>query len=208
MSGAGAHATMKKLIGRAARFLRDRGGVAAIEFAFIAPILMILYFLTMEASQAVETSKKVNRMSSMIGDLVAQQSAVDTDTLTAILQAANSTLLPYNRSTPTVVVTGIQITADSTPKVQVAWSYQISNNKTGQGPSKNGDTTTVPATLKIGGSFLIRVTSTLPYRPVIAWAAGDEQPLGLISAFDHITMGETYYFSPRVVSAIDCSNCP
>jgi len=208
MSGAGTHAMMKNLLEKAARLVRDRRGVAAIEFAFIAPILLILYFLTMEASQAIETSKKVSRMSSMIGDLIAQQSGVDPATLTAILQAANTTLLPYNRSSPTVAVTGIQITTDPTPKVQVAWSYQMANGQPGAGPEKKGDTTTVPAALKMSGTFLIRVTSTLPYRPVVAWAAGDEKTLGLTSAFDNITMSETYYLSPRVVSSIDCPTCP
>ncbi|MBN9241335.1 MAG: pilus assembly protein [Mesorhizobium sp.] len=203
---------MKDLLGKAARLLRDRRGVAAIEFAFIAPILLILYFLTMEASQAIETSKKVNRMSSMIGDLIAQQSAVDSCSLPAILQAANTTLLPYNRSSPKVIVTGIQITTDTPPIATVAWSYQVSGGQYGAGPEKAGDTTTMPSAIKTGGAFLIRVQSSLPYRPVIAWAAGDEKTLGLTSAFDNITMGATFYFSPRLTTTVTYSTlaspCP
>jgi len=145
----------------------------------------------------------------MIGDLVAQQSTVDTGALTAILKIASSTLQPYNRSNPTIVITGIQISNDPTPKVQVAWSYQVNASRQyGAGPEKKNNTTTVPAALKTGGTFLVRVTSTLGYRPVITWAAGDEKTLGLTSAFDHVTMSETYYLRPRVTLAITCSNCP
>ena len=40
------------------RFCSDRRGVAAIEFAFIVPVLLIMYFVTMEASQAIETARR------------------------------------------------------------------------------------------------------------------------------------------------------
>jgi len=57
---------------KAQRFARDRSGVAALEFALIAPLLLALYFVTMEVAQAIEVNKKVGRVGSMIADLVAQ----------------------------------------------------------------------------------------------------------------------------------------
>jgi Flp pilus assembly protein TadG len=204
--GAGAHATLRRMVEAIRRLRHDRRGVAAVEFAFIAPILMIMYFLTMEASQAIETSKKVNRVSSMVGDLIAQQSTVNTSTLDAILRISNATLQPYNRSMPTIVVTGIKISNDPTPKVQVAWSRRVVNGVYMPDAAVNS-TTTVPDSLKIGGTFLVRVTTNLAYRPVIAWAAGDHKTLGLTNAFDNINMSETFYLRPRVTSAITCSNC-
>ncbi|TIV71910.1 MAG: pilus assembly protein, partial [Mesorhizobium sp.] len=65
---------------------RDRRGVAAIEFAFIVPVLLIMYFITMEASQAIETSKKVSRIGSMVADLVTQQQTVVKANLDAIMK--------------------------------------------------------------------------------------------------------------------------
>ena len=208
MFGAGAHGTMRTLLDKATRLCRDRRGVAAIEFAFIAPVLLILYFLTMEASHAIETSKKVSRISSMVGDLIAQQTRVNPTTIEDILKIASSTLQPYNRSKPTINITAIQISNDSKTDAVVSWSYQaLPGGSYGAGPEKKGDKTTVPAALKTKGSFLIRVSSSLEYKPVVAWG-GREHEAGLTSVFSRgITMGETYYLKPRVTLTVECPDC-
>ena len=51
----------------------DRRGVAAVEFALIAPLLLSMYFVTMEVSQGIEANKKVGRVGSIVADLVTQQ---------------------------------------------------------------------------------------------------------------------------------------
>ena len=76
MMRAGAHHRTMEVWRKASRFWSDRRGIAAVEFALIMPILLIMYFLTMEASQAIETSKKVSRIGSMVADLVTQQTSV------------------------------------------------------------------------------------------------------------------------------------
>src|SRR5690606_29147070 len=78
-----------------ARFGRDRRGIAAIEFALIAPILLALYFLTMEVSQGIETNKKLSRLGSTVADLITQQNSVTKDDLDAIMKIGGTTLLPY-----------------------------------------------------------------------------------------------------------------
>ncbi|TIV67834.1 MAG: pilus assembly protein, partial [Mesorhizobium sp.] len=90
----GAHPGISAILAKVARFCRDRRGVAAIEFAFIVPVLLIMYFITMEASQAIETSKKVSRIGSMVADLVTQQPSVKTADLDAIMKIGTSTLQP------------------------------------------------------------------------------------------------------------------
>jgi Flp pilus assembly protein TadG len=191
---------------RLAAFGRDGRGVAAVEFALIAPILLVMYFLTMETSQAIETSKKVGRLGSMVADLVTQQQSVTKSALDAIMQIGQTTLLPYGRSQPTITITGITITTDPTPKIQVAWSRKLTNGVSGAGAAKNS-TTTVPASLIIPGTFLVRVESDLGYKPVIAWSASGKSALGLAAAFDSINMGDTYYLRPRISATIPCTDC-
>ncbi|MBE0692234.1 MAG: pilus assembly protein, partial [Aquamicrobium sp.] len=65
---------LPKAIRKLGGVIADRRGVAAIEFAFIAPLLLMLYFVTMEVAQGIETNKKVSRVGSMVADLVTQQS--------------------------------------------------------------------------------------------------------------------------------------
>ncbi len=204
---AGAHQILAGLKRSLAAFRRDRGGVAAIEFAFIAPILLAMYFLTMEFSQDIETNKKVSRIGSMVADLVAQQrDTVSADDLADIMRIAQTTLAPYNRSSPTIIITGIQLSSDATPTAKVAWSRKMVNGAFSPGARVNSDTT-VPTSLKLANTFLIRVESQLAYKPVITWAAGDKRALGITAAFDNIDMSETYYLRPRISSVIACSNC-
>ena len=40
-----------------ARLSRDRRGVAAVEFAFIAPIMLALFFGTVELTSAIEIAR-------------------------------------------------------------------------------------------------------------------------------------------------------
>ncbi|MEI9402438.1 TadE/TadG family type IV pilus assembly protein [Mesorhizobium argentiipisi] len=205
MHSAGA---LRGISAKVERFCRDRRGVAAIEFAFIVPVLLIMYFITMEASQAIETSKKVSRIGSMVADLVTQQQTVMTANLDAMMKIGTSTLRPYNRSLPTIIITGIQITDEASPKVQVAWSRKVVGT-TYSADAKIGDPTTVPSTLKIRNTFLVRVESDLGYVPVIAWSENNNQQkaLGLLSTFSHINMSETYYLRPRRSPTIPCSDC-
>jgi Flp pilus assembly protein TadG len=191
---------------RIGRIVSDRRGVAAVEFAFVVPLLMSMYFVTMEVSQAIETNKKVSRVGSMVADLITQQQATSKSEVDAIMAIGGALLQPYNRSLPKIVVTAIQITTDATPKAEVFWSRKLENGTTSPAATK-GTTTTVPAALNTPGSFLVRVESDLAYKPVITWAAEDKPTLGLTAAFDNISMSETYYLRPRMSSQVTCSDC-
>ncbi|TPL10895.1 pilus assembly protein [Mesorhizobium sp. B2-4-14] len=207
MMRAGAHLETAGIWSKTVGFWCNRRGVAAVEFALIVPILLILYFMTMEASQAIETSKKVSRIGSMVADLVTQQPTIVKADLDAIMQIGTSTIQPYNRSTPNITITAIQVTTDTPPKVLVAWSRKVANGVNSVGAAA-GSAATVPTTLNVAGTFLIRVDSTLGYQPIISWTADTQQKLGLTAALANgISMGETYYLRPRRSLTIPCSDC-
>jgi Flp pilus assembly protein TadG len=191
---------------KARRFVRDGRGVAALEFALIVPLLLCLYLVTMEVAQAIEVNKKVGRVGSMVADLVAQMQEIPKLELEGIMRIGEAMLQPYNRSQPSITVTAIEVTDETTPKVQVVWSRKLVNGTFSQGAPK-GSPATVPAALKIKGSFLIRAESSLAYEPVITWAASAKTTLGLAAAFDGIAMSETYYLRPRRSTTIPCPDC-
>ena len=188
------------------QFKRNTGGMAAIEFAFIAPVLIALYFMTMEISQGIETNKKVGRIASMVGDLVTQQQVINKSELDAILELGGSVMKPYSRSNPNIEITAIEITDEPTPKVKVVWSRKLHNGTKSQGDAP-GTVTTVPTKLKIRDTFLVRVTSDLDYKPVIVWTADQKSELNMGGAFDSVQMDETYYLRPRMSPTITCTDC-
>lgn len=198
---------MRSIANASRRFRADRRGAAAIEFAFIAPILLVLYFMTMEVSQAIETNKKVGRIASMVGDLVAQQRDVSPGDLDSILDIGAAISQPYTRSTPTIIIEQIEIEAGkANPKAFVRWSRKLEGIKKSQAVAKNSETT-VHDQLLVPGTFLVRVTAEMGYKPVIAWTAEQKTSLGLASAFSTLNMSEQYYLRPRMSNDVKCNEC-
>jgi Flp pilus assembly protein TadG len=193
---------MSKLRAGVCRLIPDRRGVAAVEFALVAPLLLCMYFITMEVGLGIEASRKVSRAGSMVADLITQQSDVTPDQLKAIMKIGESILQPYNRSSPAITVTAINITATS--QVQVAWSGTFKNGAFTKGTVP---TATVPLALNLPGTFLVRVDSELIYKPLITWSHDAKPTLGLMAAFDKLEMKETYYLRPRISSTIECKLC-
>lgn len=198
----------ESLRSRIARFLRHRGGVAAVEFALVAPLLLSLYFVTMEVSQGIEANKKVGRVGSLIADLITQQQTITPTELDAIMDIGSSVLRPYNRSVPKVYITAVQMTNnEKNPKAVVSWSRKLVNGKPSKYLEPNSIITTLPENLRTPGTFLVRVSSELDYSPVITWTAAKTPAWGVASVFDGIKMAEVYYLRPRMSNSIPCDLC-
>ncbi len=192
---------------RIAAFLRDRRAVAAVEFAFVAPVLLTLYLVTMEMTQGIETNRKISRVGSMVADLVTQQPAETYKAdLEAIMRIGEAILQPYGRTRPTIEITGIQLNGDPNPKATVKWSRKMVDGGFVAGAAKESETT-VPETLRMPNTFLLRVSAQLDYRPVIAFTAEQRSGLGLLGSFGNIDMDEIYHLRPRMTSEITCKDC-
>ncbi|WP_237684038.1 TadE/TadG family type IV pilus assembly protein [Pseudaminobacter soli (ex Zhang et al. 2022)] len=184
----------------------DSRGVAAVEFALVAPLMFAMYFVTVELALGIDSNKRVGRIGSMVADLVTQQQTMSISELEAIMRIGESLIQPYNRTKPTITITAIEVTTDATPKVQVVWSRRMANEAFTT-PHAKGTATTLPAAIRTPGTFVIRVESELAYKPIITWAASQKDALGLASAFDGISMHEIYYLRPRMSSDIPCTSC-
>lgn len=196
----------QKPAGLVRRLATEKRGVAAIEFALIAPLLLAMYFVTMEIAPAIDSSKKVGRGASMIADLVTQQQTVTTADLDAIMRLGEATMLPYNRSRLQVIVTGIDV--DNNAKPTVSWSRKMVEGAFSADLAK-GTSITIPTDLKVANSFYVKVETRLLYEPMIFWNADADakRSAGLMATFNNINMKEAYYLRPRVTSKVTCSNC-
>lgn len=182
-------------------FGKQNEGAAAVEFALVVPIMLTLYFGTMEMSQAIEVNKKAGRASSLVGDLVTQQAVITKAELVAIANIAKATLQPYYRAEPTVEVVGIQVSDEAVPKARVAWSQRV---KSGSGSSflTVGDPITIPGELLIRNTFLVRGGLEIAYFPVTTYTIDFET-----EGKKGIPMGEVYYLRPRTSPTISCTGC-
>ena len=137
------------------RLLADRRGVAAVEFAFIVPVLLCMYLITMEASQAIEVNKKVSRIGSSVADLITQQGEITPQEVVAIMKIGTSIIQPYNRSQPEIEVTAIQLGTEATPIARVAWSVKLNSSGGATAVAAKGTILTDPQLTKIraAGAF-------------------------------------------------------
>ena len=82
---------------RRLRFGRDQRGMAAVEFALITPILVLLALGCFEVPRYVLVFQKMSRASAGVADLVAQaDDPITKDQLVDIFSAAKSMMQPYD----------------------------------------------------------------------------------------------------------------
>jgi len=69
------------------RFVHNNDGIAAIEFAFIAPIMLFMYFGMAEVATAISVDRKISHSTNVAGDLATQSEKISADEMTEILTA-------------------------------------------------------------------------------------------------------------------------
>ena len=77
------------------RLRADSRGVSAVEFALIAPVILLFYFALTEFCQAQMAQKRVNHVAATIGDLVAQNGQLTRSEVDSFLQAGDLIMAPY-----------------------------------------------------------------------------------------------------------------
>lgn len=100
--------------------IKDRRGAAAVEFAFIAPVMILMYYGLAELTQAMMADRRASHVASAIGDLVAQDTVINTTEINDIFNVGKAIIAPFPTSGLSMRVTSIR--KDSTGAIQVMWS--------------------------------------------------------------------------------------
>lgn len=103
----------------AARKCASERGVSAVEFAFIAPLMVLMLFGSAEASLAVTVDRKTTLAASTLGDLAAQTDLVSCAELTQLGTVTRQVFEPYSGEKATMVVAGLILDAGA---AKVEWS--------------------------------------------------------------------------------------
>lgn len=102
--------------------LRDVRGVSAIEFAFIAPILIVLYFGMAEVTSALMAARKSSHAVSTVGNLVAQTPQLSTSTMANMFQGADDVMTPYPTSGALLKLRAFSVSVRSDNSMKVDWA--------------------------------------------------------------------------------------
>ena len=171
------------------RFGKDRKGVAAVEFALIAPAMILLYCGLVELCQAIIADRKTNHVASAVGDLVSQAETVSSSDLSDIFTIANTIMSPFPTSSLQIRVTSLTANASGTPVGDWSKGYG------GLSALTVGQTKTLPMTLASGDSMVMS-ESKYTYTSVLHYV--------LPSALSY---SEVYYLRPRRSDKVTCSDC-
>lgn len=173
-----------------ARFAHARRGLAAVEFALLAPFMVIMYLGTFELVQGLAAKRQVTLTASTVANIVTQYTNVDSSAdWPNIYTAAAVVLTPYSTANAGVTISEVKITSAGSATVQ--WSLAAYNGT----KRAKGQLLTVPTTLGGANTYLILGEATYKYTPVI-----DLLNFGTINLYSSV------YMLPRDASGnITCS---
>jgi len=199
---------LSSLMSALRRFQSDRAGAAATEFVVIVPMMLVLFFGTVELSNGVAVDRKVTLVARTLSDIASQANPqnggignyIYPQDLTNIFAASNSIMTPYDATLVQAVVSEIYV--DSSGNAWIAWSR--ANNTT---QAVCGTPVVLPNGLAVPNTYLIYGQATYTYTPVVGYVM--KTPL---------TLHDQFFTRPRQSSCMElcttnnnpasCQSCP
>ncbi|MDP3175279.1 MAG: pilus assembly protein [Phenylobacterium sp.] len=175
------------------RLLRDQRGVSAVEFAMIAPIMVLLYLGLAALTLVMMAERRAGHAASIVGDLVAQSTSVNAATLTDIIQIGTAIVDPGAPSDLSIRITNVQ--ADAGGVARVVWSVSVGTALPKLAP-KNSVVAGFPVGLIAANESIVKTDLRFDYDSFIS------QILPNVVRFN-----ETYYHRPRRTEVIACADC-
>lgn len=171
---------MRKLFSKLSfGLVRDERGVSAVEFALIAPIMVLFLFGSADLSLMLTADRKVTQTASTVADLVAQDDVIGSAEMADIFTASQAIMQPYDTSTLQMRVSSVVM--DNAGKVKVAWSQGRNMS-----PRAKGSSISVPNGLLQKNTSVIFSEVKYAYKSAIGSAIKTD-----------INMQDKFYLRPR-----------
>lgn len=145
------------------RFGRKTDGVAAVEFALLAPMMIFLLFGLVDLVDAFQTNRRVEIATVSLADVVSRDTEVDNSEVNGLWAALNVLMAPDPAVTMDARITSVQIESASTARV--VWS----EGRNGFAPLAAGSTVSLPAGLMTPGTSIIMAESRYSYHSPTDW---------------------------------------
>lgn len=144
-------------------FGRAKSGVAAVEFALLAPMMIFLLFGSVDLIDALNTSKRVEIATVSLADVVSRDTEVTDDEVDGLWAALGILMFPDPSLTMDIRVTSVSIINATT--AQVVWS----EGRNGLGPLSAGASVQLPQEMMTPGTSIIMSEARYEYTPPVGF---------------------------------------
>jgi Flp pilus assembly protein TadG len=172
------------------RFKADRRGASAVEFAMVAPLMLLFYCGLTELCQAMLAERRVSHVASAVGDLVTQTDKLTPAEISDIFAIGGTVMTPFPNTTLRMRTTSVTANAQGKPMVDWSRGYGWSPMPKNAAPDFTIPVAMDPATSLVVSEAEYHYTSPLGYF----------LPDGIIFA-------EKSYLRPRRSAKVDCATC-
>ncbi|MCK1421408.1 pilus assembly protein [Bradyrhizobium sp. 180] len=174
-------------------FVADSRALAATEFAVIVPLMLVMFFGTVEFSSAVAIDRKVTLMARTLSDLTSQSISVGDTDMTNFFAASTGVMTPYPTTTVSATISELYVDP-STLQAHVQWSK-------GSAPRTEKSPVTIPTTLAVGGTYLIFSEVSYTYTPTIGYVLKNAVTLSDV-AYTRPRQSTCVYYSPATACTV------
>lgn len=148
-------------------FCKDDRGVAMIEFAFLVPILALMFYGIVEVSRYIQVHQKLDNAASTLLDLLNQNLNLTLDSINTLVDTVPAMIAPYDASDIGVIITSIQVPQGSTTPTTL-WQVTSGNIRAGSRISSGkGDEPDLPQLPLVERDQVLTVEIFLQYRPLV-----------------------------------------
>jgi Flp pilus assembly protein TadG len=157
----------------------DQRGVAAVEFALLAPVAILLYCGFAELTMAMMAERRAAHAASVVADLVSQTPSISNAQLTDVFNIGGAILAPFPVAPLKLRVTSVVADANAVPKMQ--WSVGH-----GLAVMPAGTVAGFPPNLLVANESVIQADVQYAFT----------SPLRMVMPTVH-TFNDTFYLKPR-----------
>lgn len=167
-------------------FWRDRRGVSAVEFAFIAPVLLVFYCGMAELAEAMMAERRLSHVTSSVGDIVARDTRLTDARRNDIFQVGGVLMAPFPATKLHMCL--YSVISDAQGRRTVDWVE--THNTPESCPADGAEVAVDPAVLPANSSVIVSKAS-YDY----------ESPIKLVMP-NAIVFRRTFYLKPRLSETV------
>lgn len=145
------------LMQRLRSFGPARQGLAALEFAIMLPMMLMLLFGAVDLIDLLQANRRVQNAAASLSDVIARDTEVDDNEVAGLWSALDVLMFPDSGATMQIRISSISVESAATARVE--WSEAHG----GMTPRNAGETIDLPAAMMNAGTSVIYAETDYVY---------------------------------------------